>query len=890
MSIDLTKFKGALPYASELFAVYQPLIGWRSQRTKARVAAQRDQNLSKLISLMTEDVRLRSVVGTSHAPVAPDGPLPPLMPSWLNKAVSVQLEAALTGFRTENKRWPTDTEWEQVVGRVPLASTVQTLTSSLLPNGRRASGMDSTVVDKQTLTPQEVTAMNAIDIPGTHFAVTQTGREVAATQSIGTGVEAAVQTGLITYFSKNSPAMMVGLVQNTAAWEVFLTSVDPLAGFDPNTQDAVLSPLGMMQLFREYFFEFDSFLGPAVGHVWLSPGSSLELFETHTRKTIEQREVESRTQTISTSEKSSLAEDELASQVSRENSSSVSLGVTANAGVNFGVAQASASANFGYTSAQKSAQEEAHKHMRQQSEKISTELRTDVKTVFRTTVETQDTSSKRYVLQNSTDKLLNYELRRKMRQVGVQVQHLGAQLCWQAYVDRPGEALDIAELVHIAKRGDLTGQIPPPEAPPPFEPIDKDVDYDFPYQGDPDKMDKTYTGGVEISSGITVLPVGFLYSSDGDSIVSIRDYKVALPPGYELTNVVLRDAQGVGGDKPASPLAAEPSVLNPTTVRIHLTQVNFQKNPAIRVSVTLTFEATKQTKAAAEKEFQGKMDKYTAATQRAQHEEYINAVRERIKLASNITPRDPDGLRTEERTVIFQALIRDLLEGAGNETPHVTVELIRSIFDIDEMLYFVAESWWTPALRFNRPKIPPPARGSWGSVTAQDTVGWDGQDSPLRDKYYVTEDSSPAPTGASIGWLLQLDGDPHRNAFLNSPFVKAVIPIRPGREDAAIAWMERTVEGKDGLDAPYRGTEPEFKHTPPMTTRQVLTIVAQRVATDGTDVKNVLATETVFQNGFDPLEGGFKATDLPYQLFDQWIEVLPTDQIVAVDYKPPPLP
>ena len=31
---DLTAYKGVLPYASELFGVYQPLIGWKSKRTE----------------------------------------------------------------------------------------------------------------------------------------------------------------------------------------------------------------------------------------------------------------------------------------------------------------------------------------------------------------------------------------------------------------------------------------------------------------------------------------------------------------------------------------------------------------------------------------------------------------------------------------------------------------------------------------------------------------------------------------------------------------------------------------------------------------------------------------------------------------------------------------
>ncbi len=48
--------------------------------------------------------------------------------------------------------------------------------------------------------------------------------------------------------------------------------------------------------------------------------------------------------------------------------------------------------------------------------------------------------SRRYVLQTPRDKLVNYELRRKMRRVGVQVQHIGTQLCWQLFVDDPGHA------------------------------------------------------------------------------------------------------------------------------------------------------------------------------------------------------------------------------------------------------------------------------------------------------------------------------------------------------------------------------------------------------------------------------------------------------------------
>jgi hypothetical protein len=85
------------------------------------------------------------------------------------------------------------------------------------------------------------------------------------------------------------------------------------------------------------------------------------------------------------------------------------------------------------------------------------------------------------------------------------------------------------------------------------------------------------------------------------------------------------------------------------------------------------------------------------------------------------------------------------------------------------------------------------------TLTDDDIVGWGGFKEAGRDNYKITEDSEPARLGSSLGWLLQLDGDNLRNAFLNSPWVKAIIPVRPGHERAALKWL-RSVEGVDGWD------------------------------------------------------------------------------------------
>jgi hypothetical protein len=169
----------------------------------------------------------------------------------------------------------------------------------------------------------------------------------------------------------------------------------------------------------------------------------------------------------------------------------------------------------------------------------------------------------------------------------------------------------------------------------------------------------------------------------------------------------------------------------------------------------------------------------------------------------------------------------------------------------------------------------------------------------MRPNYLITEETAPAQQGASLGWLIQLDGDTHRNAFLNSPWVKAVLPIRPGRERVALAWLQsREVAGTDGLNEiyPFDPTQdpPEYNG---LTIEQVLLIIADKIAeehrksltpvpVDKTGVKPEMAlpTELVFAHGFDPLEGGINFGAGPFEVFSQWIEVLPTDQIVATEY------
>jgi hypothetical protein len=65
---------------------------------------------------------------------------------------------------------------------------------------------------------------------------------------------------------------------------------------------AFISPIGLLHLFRQYFFEFDTFLGSPVEHIWLSPGGTVELVEASTRKTLTERLTETFSEAIERSE------------------------------------------------------------------------------------------------------------------------------------------------------------------------------------------------------------------------------------------------------------------------------------------------------------------------------------------------------------------------------------------------------------------------------------------------------------------------------------------------------------------------------------------------------------------------------------------------------------
>lgn len=902
---DLTDYVSVLPYASELFGVYQPLLGWRSKRRIRQinwgVLGEGRRKIFDLAQLYEPIVDVRF-----NADFFPE----------LNRfevgrpGVSGRSTSAGLLYDELNKK---------IRGSNPSDDDLR----GLLDEGRLREILSGPVFTQYRNDYQAASrGANADHVQQQRDFLTNLRGESSFAGLLVGLVNKARFEEIRRLFSSTE------LLQERLDRALASTAPnfeDPFLTFDPTKEikDVTLSPLGIVHLYRQFFFELDSFVGTPVGHVWLSPGSTVELIEVSTRKTLVEKSFESTIETTTKTEKSTTDQDEISEAVKQDNKDDMKLGFSTTVNQSWGSGNASATGSLNMDKTQETGREQAHKRMRQQTEKLSTEIRQNYKSTFKTVTETTDTSSKRYVLNNTTQDLLNYELRRKMRQVGVQIQDVGTYLCWETFVDDPGRQLALPNLIHIAKPADMV--VVPNANHQPMPPLALSVVFEGEAVWNfPDNSRQNNSAHPE--TNYRFVPIATLdipgvpadYEVDyTDPFISIEKSVVAADDddswnaaNWWFQGMITPDRKRVMVGVVTSPggLAWDDRITFKVSgaVKCHLSQAKVNEINAANSSLD-------QAKQAATEENQRNFEKAR-----------LDAITERVTLASKIEKRKFEDLREEERTIVYRNLIKALMtehlykdtpdSPAGHQARHVLSELINTIFDIDKMLYFVAPEWWRPRRQA--------ADLSLGGTTIAGTINgsvvtW--ADDWKYAKYFITDKSAPAPLGSSLGWLLQLDGDDLRNAFLNAPWVKTVIPIRPGKEQAAINWLKNVgVEGSDGLDASYAASAEELadiranllSHNPadPVAGHAAVTLddairnlcievadkhqesisVGRFPKEEINDDNRVSATpiEKVYEHGFYPLKGGFKAiTEGNFEICSQWIEVLPTDQVVPVPVK-----
>lgn len=450
---------GTLPYASEPFGVYQPLIGWKSTLSSERLG-------NALANRAVAQANARYQQATRPPALTAPGPL---LPRFLNRTgtrVGDAIVKHLHGMVNSTQ----DSEGGSAQKAAPTASEHDIV--ELLKRKKHSKLVDITKGLLSQLGAEDADPAMSNDLR----------RELSMATVLHSLAQTHPQAVLQMFQAGLDPATRIG------------ASIDLMSADTPSTR-AFLSPVGLLHLFREYFFQIGTFLGEPVGHIWLSPGGTVEMVESSTRRQLTEQTTEQSTETTSKSEVDTTDKDELSDAVKEDNANDTKLGASVSGGGGIGVWHASASASFSLNNSRKQAHEQTHTKMREQSTKLSNEIKQNFKTTFKTVTETTDTTSRRYVLQNTTQQLVSYELSRKMRKVAVQVQDLGSRLCFELYVDNPGDPLGVGEFVH-ATASALDSSIKPPDQQPIPPNIEKPLSTSFPFHqtnGGDDDTDDSYS-------------------------------------------------------------------------------------------------------------------------------------------------------------------------------------------------------------------------------------------------------------------------------------------------------------------------------------------------------------------------------------------------------------
>lgn len=939
---DLTDYTTVLPYASELFGVYQPLIGWKSKRIEQRFSKGFEHDKTFLLEkLKNEFLGLTEIKFKENGQLAIKLKQGLLEGGKIRSFDSILLQKIALKIPSYKEYSPTI--WSKLI----TSEFLDTILSKDVAQAYTSIFNDVLKTDTGSFVLNNtVRSANSHDPNSERFKVGVFERQLQYESSLAStllylvknkGHEMLKNIFYDNFNNADKGHQVLKMLAAENGSEAFLDLEHLNPRDKEHIQSVALSPISVVHLFRQYFFELDTFLGTPVSHVWISPGSSVELIEVHTRTTITEKSLETTLDMLTKSEKTTTSQDEISEAVKENNQQDIRFG----ASVTASYASIDATSSFDYSNSQQMARETTHKRMRQQSEKLSSEIRKNFKSTFKTATETTDISSTKHTMSNSTNDLLNYELRRKMRQVGVQVQDIGTYLCWQTYVDDPGKDLGLSKLVHIAKPTELDG-IPHPEEIPLNQDFQEEKMATIPFisvLNNADNENEVYVDGVEVDDSELFGSLEKIQSDFTQEFVCSKS-------DYELSNIEF-DPQG----KPVkvSRKGGITNINSKATFTLHLDSADFQGQNSIQIKLILHWSPLSSANDAIIAKNKENLASFKAKEKYEYEKAYIETVKERVEIASRITSRNAAELREEERIIIYRKLIQDiLLNGVSlpdDRTRHVVSEVINSIFDVDKMLYFVAPEWWRPRLHRSKQQlqVTPSKQSTFDpretdavtsvfrkgifqklnkadistnlTMLSSSTVGWGGINDADRDNYYITENSEPTKLGSSLGWLLQLDGDNMRNAFLNAPWVKAVIPIRPGKEEAAINWL-KGVEGMNGItdDVIYHATNPNEKdiNGNPLEGQKMIDVLmdlAKKVKkkyqegietgkfpkqdevsdpnlVDANNTVTSTPIDRVYEHGFFPLQGSFKANvGENYEIFDQWIEILPTDQIVPVEVK-----
>jgi hypothetical protein len=530
-----------------------------------------------------------------------------------------------------------------------------------------------------------------------------------------------------------------------------------------------LSPIGIAHFYRQLYFYVTEGVGPVEQAFTVAPRETLEVVTETVRRQSHEEVFEQGSESISETAVESRNVDEVsdkvASMVQRDSSMAVSANTSFEGGGNIGVWNISGSAGMGLNTSMadssQSSTEIAKRRVKEITKRASERITKTFSLRVRDTVDFTTTNVQRRVISNKTEKPTSYGLRRVFNRVRVKVQSLGPNLVWQLYVSYPGDGLARSRYVQFAEAQPVARPSEPPAVRP--QP----------------------TGGVErgtVSAQLkrdTTKPLT-------DPMAYFVTLKVQVPPDQEILAVSIEsitDLEHLGKtDYAPSPSGGS----RPGSLQGGVYTIELGVLPGDAESVSVTYQYTWQPSKATMDAWTAERDAALKDFAKAEAAEREKALREQferqrslITERSKVRPRPAADLRKEERYEVLNRMVSHLFKPKGKGSPGapspLEIELFHRYFDLEAMFVTQHPSWWVPRY-----------------TSRHSGFG--------RPDYEITAESEPAALGRSIGWTIQLDGDSRRNEFINSPWVRVCLPIRPGRETEAVDWLAEHVEGDAGYN------------------------------------------------------------------------------------------
>lgn len=534
---------------------------------------------------------------------------------------------------------------------------------------------------------------------------------------------------------------------------------------DPKMVRELLSPIGIAHFYRQLYFNLDEGVGPLEEAFTIAPLETLEVVTETVRRQVHEEVIETGLEETSESELESHNLDEVSDKVSSMLQRDLGAGIQTNASYSTPVFQAGVSASLDLKSSTQRSTEETAKRLKETTKRSAERITKTFSIRTSSITETSSSSTTKRIIENTKDAPVSYGLRRVLRKVRVKVQDLGPRLVWQYYVQDPGAGLRLSRFVQYAAAQPISvPDVPPGLAPRPAPGTDSG---------------SAVCSLRPVNEIVTSADSNFEAREAGDCTIMLR---IPAGKGRKVTSVTIDSIADVGDPNPdrdsgePAPFSYGAPALNADgTYQIEVT-ISPGDSWTVNVGYTYTFEPSDS---ALDEWEQARAQAHADLKAVANRDAFAKAFEQQRALIterSRIQPRPAADLRREEREEVMGRVVASVFasaQGLAHPSP-LQIETVNRLFELDGVFTYVHPSWWRP--RYSKTS----------TITRQ-------------EEYEITSDSDPARMGASLSWLMQLDGDTRRNAFLNSPWCRVCIPVRPGRERQALEWLANNVEDDTGF-------------------------------------------------------------------------------------------